>query len=90
MLTPTFDPEGLLAVLPTAATAILGVLAGRWLRSAERAAPRIVGLTVAGFLLVAAGVALHPVIPINKSLWSASFVLVTGGLCSLSWQRCME
>jgi predicted acyltransferase len=83
MLTPTFDPEGLLAVLPTAATAMLGVLAGRWLRSAERAAPRIVGLTVAGLLLVAGGVALHPVIPINKSLWSASFVLVTGGLCSL-------
>ena len=83
MLTPTFDPEGLLAVFPTAATAILGVLAGRWLRSAERATPRIVGLTVAGLLLVAAGVALHPVIPINKSLWSASFVLLTGGLCSI-------
>jgi predicted acyltransferase len=83
MLTPNFDPEGLLAVLPTAATAILGVMAGRWLRSAERAAPRIVGLSIAGVLLLAGGLALHPVIPINKSLWSASFVLVTGGICSL-------
>jgi predicted acyltransferase len=83
MLTPTFDPEGVLAVLPTAATAILGVLAGRWLRHAERAGPRIIALAVAGLVLLGAGVALHPVIPINKSLWSASFVLVTGGLCSL-------
>jgi predicted acyltransferase len=83
MLHANFDPEGILAVLPTAATAILGVMAGRWLRSAEHAAPRIVGLTVAGILLLASGVALHPVIPINKSLWSASFVLVTGGLSCL-------
>ncbi|HYB12344.1 MAG TPA: heparan-alpha-glucosaminide N-acetyltransferase domain-containing protein [Myxococcota bacterium] len=83
MLTPNFDPEGLLAVLPTAATAILGMLAGRWLHKAERSAPRIAGLAAAGLLLVAAGVALHPVIPVNKSLWSASFVLVTAGLCSV-------
>ncbi|HBZ72539.1 MAG TPA: DUF5009 domain-containing protein [Deltaproteobacteria bacterium] len=83
MLTPAFDPEGLLAVLPTAATAILGVLAGRWLRTAKSPARRIVGLTAAGLLLLGGGLALHPMIPINKSLWSASFVLVTGGLCSL-------
>jgi len=83
MLTPIFDPEGLLAVLPTAATAILGMLVGKWLRSTERASLRIVGLAVAGLLLVAGGLALHPVIPINKSLWSASFVLLTGGLSSL-------
>jgi predicted acyltransferase len=83
MLTPTFDPEGVLAVLPTAATAILGVLAGRWLRNAKHPAPRILGLAAAGLALLVAGLALHRVIPINKSLWSASFVLVTGGLCSL-------
>jgi predicted acyltransferase len=84
MLTPTFDPEGLLAVLPSAATAILGMLAGKWLRRTDRTAPRLVGLAVAGLLLVAGGLALHPFIPINKSLWSASFVLLTGGLSSLA------
>jgi predicted acyltransferase len=83
MLTHTFDPEGVLAVLPTAATALLGCLAGRWLRSAKRTALRILCLAAAGLVLLAGGLALHPLIPINKSLWSASFVLVTGGLCSL-------
>jgi predicted acyltransferase len=83
MLTPTFDPEGVLAVLPTAATALLGCVAGRWLRNAKGPAPRILGLAAAGLLLLAGGLVLHPLIPINKSLWSASFVLVTGGLCSL-------
>jgi predicted acyltransferase len=80
MLTPTFDPEGLLSTLPTVATALIGVLCGTWLREGREAQRVIAGLLIAGLLCAAAGVALNPIIPVNKSLWSGTFVLVTAGL----------
>ncbi|MEE2940724.1 MAG: DUF5009 domain-containing protein [Planctomycetota bacterium] len=75
------DPEGLFGVLPAATTALLGALAGAWLTEPSRAAgPRIGGLVaiggqclVLGWLLDALG------LPINKNLWTASFVLWAGG-----------
>ena len=80
LLTPNFDPEGLLSALPTIATALIGVLCGTWLRESREAGRVIAGLLIAGLLCVIAGVALDPINPINKSLWSGSFVLVTAGL----------
>jgi predicted acyltransferase len=80
LLTSTFDPEGLLSTLPTIATALIGVLCGTWLRESRDAGRVIAGLLIAGLLCVIAGVALDPINPINKSLWSGSFVLVTAGL----------
>ena len=68
-------PAGAVAVL-------LGVLAGRALRSgAGRAA--LVRLTAGGAALLVIGLALAPVVPVNKRLWSPSFVLVTGGIALL-------
>ena len=80
LLTPNFDPEGLLSALPTIATALIGVLCGTWLRESREAGRVIAGLLIAGLLCVIAAVALDPIDPINKSLWSGSFVLVTAGL----------
>lgn len=80
LLTPTFDPEGLLSTLPAIATALIGVLCGTWLRESREAGRVIAGLLIAGLLGVIVGVALDPIIPVNKSLWSGSFVLVTAGL----------
>jgi predicted acyltransferase len=80
LLTPTFDPEGLLSTLPTIATALIGVLCGTWLRESREGRRAIGGLLVAGLGFVAAGVALDPTVPVNKSLWSGTFVLVTAGL----------
>jgi predicted acyltransferase len=76
----TWDPEGLFSTLPAVATVILGVLAGHWIRSDRPAAARIAGLLAVGSAAVAAGWLWGLVFPINKPLWTSSYVLLTGGL----------
>lgn len=78
-----FDPEGLLGTLPTIATTLFGMLAGRWLRDSREAGRALSGLVIAGLLGVITGLALDPLVPVNKSLWSGSFVLVTAGLAAI-------
>jgi predicted acyltransferase len=73
------DPEGLLSTLPAIATVILGMRAGAWLRAGS--VRRIAG---AGVLAAALGLACSQVLPLNKQLWTPSFVLWTGGLALLA------
>lgn len=80
---PEFDPEGFLSTIPALATPVLGTLAGDWLRMPRRAALKAAGLAAAGIILTAAGVALNPVFPINKQLWTSTFVLFTAGAAGL-------
>lgn len=68
------DPEGLLSTLPAIGTTLLGLLASRWLR-----AGRISRLCAAGVVAVVAGGLWSLVLPINKALWTPSYVLWTGG-----------
>jgi predicted acyltransferase len=80
------DPEGLLAVLPAIGNALLGILAGLWLRrSAEEVSGdrKAAGLALAGVVLLAAGGLWSLVFPLNKNLWTSSFVLWTCGWGSL-------
>jgi len=74
------DPEGLLSTLPSIATAILGILAGTWIKSRREEYQKVSGLLISGALLTLAGLAWDMVFPINKSLWTSSYVLYTGGL----------
>jgi predicted acyltransferase len=76
----TWDPEGLLSTLPAVATVLLGVFAGRWMRSERAPAERLVGLFLAGSAAVVAGWAWDAAFPINKNLWTSSYVLFTAGL----------
>jgi predicted acyltransferase len=85
---PEFDPEGFLSTLPAIATSILGTLAGDWLRTSRRAAAKTAGLVGAGIILTAAGLALHPYFPINKQLWTSTFVLFTAGAACLLLAVC--
>ncbi|MCW8126983.1 acyltransferase family protein [Microbulbifer halophilus] len=87
-----FDPEGLLTTLPAVATCLLGVLAGLGWKAAE---PSPAGKTriamrwlVCGLLLLGLGQLLHPWVPINKALWSPSFVAVTGGVSLILLAAC--
>lgn len=77
------DPEGLLSTLPAIVTGLSGILVGRWLQqtSTERLSAARLGLLM--LLVIAAGTALHAVMPINKALWTPSFVLVTSGCAGL-------
>lgn len=80
------DPEGLLAILPAIGNALLGILAGLWLRrSAEEVSGdrKAAGLALAGLALLAVGGLWSFVFPLNKNLWTSSFVLWTCGWGSL-------
>ncbi|WP_072144765.1 acyltransferase family protein [Hymenobacter sp. AT01-02] len=76
-----WDPEGLLGTLPTIATGLLGVLTGQWLRQpAVEPTTKVVWLFVAGSGLVVAGCIWNGWFPINKPLWTSSYVLYAGGI----------
>lgn len=77
----TWDPEGPLSTIPAVATAMLGVLAGRWIGARDTPlAERLSGLFAVGSLLMVAGLCWHWIFPINKSLWTSSYVLFTAGM----------
>lgn len=78
----TWDPEGLLGTLPATATTLLGCVAGSWVRSARGANARTAGLLGAGLLLTLGGLLWDRSFPINKSLWTSSYVLFTGGMAT--------
>jgi predicted acyltransferase len=84
----TWDPEGFLSTLPAIATLLIGILAGEWLRSERSTRDKIVGLAAAGIVLLAVGRRLHPFFPINKNLWTSTFVLFTGGFAMLALAVC--
>ena len=84
----TWDPEGLLSTLPAIATLLIGILAGEWLRSEREGGRKALGLVVAGIPLLLAGRLLHPYFPINKNLWTSTYVLFTGGFAMLLLAAC--
>ena len=86
---PDFDPEGLLSTLPAIATALLGTLAGEFLRSAGTLSYKVRVLAIAGVTGVVAGYAWHPFFPIYKPLWTSSYVLFTAGTGCLLLALCL-
>ena len=76
---PDWDPEGIVSTLPAIATCLLGVLTGRWVRGGRPPVDRALGMYVWGVLAMLAGVAWGIWFPINKNLWSSSYVLFTAG-----------
>lgn len=79
-----YDPEGLLSQLPAVLNALAGVWAGRWLRYCQRMPRRLSVLVLAGVLALILGWLWHRVYPVNKELWTGSFVLVTVGWSALA------
>jgi predicted acyltransferase len=75
-----YDPEGLLSTIPALATTLFGVLTGHWLRSERTRWDKVTGLFVAGAVAVVLGWAWNSFFPINKPLWTSSYVLFTAGL----------
>ena len=73
------DPEGLLSDLPAIGTALMGVLAGLWLRTQKSTAAKAAGLVGASAVSLAVGYLWSLEFPLNKNMWTSSFVLVAGG-----------
>jgi predicted acyltransferase len=73
------DPEGLLSDLPAIGTALIGVLTGIWLRSRLSVASKTAGLATACLSCLAFGYLWSLSFPLNKNMWTSSFVLVAAG-----------
>jgi predicted acyltransferase len=79
----TWDPEGLLSSLPAVATSLLGIFTGEWLLSDRNDGALTRGLLLAGAGLTVVGLAWGIVFPVNKSLWTSSYVVFTAGTAML-------
>jgi len=78
------DPEGLFSTIPSIATVLLGGLAGHWLRRASPGGgPKALVLLVAGAASLGIAMLWNVWFPINKNLWTSSFVLYTAGWSSI-------
>jgi predicted acyltransferase len=75
-----YDPEGILSTIPAISTTLFGILTGHWLRSERTQFEKAAGLFVAGAVGVMIGWAWNPFFPINKALWTSSYVVFTAGL----------
>jgi len=83
-----YDPEGILSTVPAVATALLGVLTGTWLRSGRRSDVIAARLALAGIVGIAVGELWGFWFPINKSLWTSSYVMLTAGLALVVLAAC--
>ena len=85
----TWDPEGILSTLPAVATGLFGVLIGTWLRRKDREeSVKISWMFSIGILAVVFGLIWDLFFPINKALWTSSFVLYAGGLATIGLALC--
>jgi len=73
------DNEGILTTLPAVASTLLGGLAGHLLSSSYDQRKKLLGLAIAGIAGLGLGLVWNMVFPINKLLWSSSYVLYTAG-----------
>ena len=80
----TFDPEGPMSTIPAIGTSILGVIAGRWISQPRPLIERIAGLFAAGCLAMVVGLMWNWSFPINKNLWTSSYVMFTAGMACAS------
>ncbi len=85
----TWDPEGILSTLPAVGTGLFGVLVGTWLKRKDREeSVKISWMFSIGILAVILGLIWDLCFPINKALWTSSFVLYAGGLATIGLALC--
>jgi predicted acyltransferase len=77
------DPCGLLGTLPSTASTLSGILVGRRIKRPDQTKDKLKWLLAAGTISIAAGLLWAIVFPLNKALWTSSYVLYTSGICTL-------
>ncbi|UBM57343.1 DUF5009 domain-containing protein [Marinilongibacter aquaticus] len=80
----TWDPEGLLSTLPAIGTALLGIFMGQLLLKSREESEKLNQMIYFGLGFVIVGYLWNYLFPINKALWTSSYVLYAGGLATLS------
>jgi len=82
-----YDPEGLFSTLPATANVLFGLLAAlAWQSARDRAT---LWIALAGLALVLFGLALAPWFPVNKRIWTSSYVLLSTGLSAILFAGCI-
>jgi predicted acyltransferase len=85
----TWDPEGLLGTLPAIGTGLFGIRIGSWLKRTDRdESVKVSWMFTCGILAVVAGLIWDLFFPINKALWTSSFVLYAGGMATIALAIC--
>ncbi|MFM9837978.1 MAG: acyltransferase family protein [Cyclobacteriaceae bacterium] len=84
----TWDPEGVLSTIPAIATGILGILTGQLFSKISNPAEKVTWLFFTGAILIVSGLAWGMVFPINKALWTSSYVLYAGGIAMQFFAAC--
>lgn len=77
-----FDPEGLLSTIPAIVTVIIGYMVGALVKEAEKKSVPL-KLVLVGTVMIIAGLIWALVFPINKPIWTSSYVLYAGGWASM-------
>ncbi|MEG5063487.1 heparan-alpha-glucosaminide N-acetyltransferase domain-containing protein [Microcoleus sp. B3-A4] len=85
-----FDPEGLLSTLPAVVTVLTGYFTGEWLRVQPIKTSTSVNLAICGLSWVVIGHLWGFLFPINKQLWTSSYVVFTAGWALLLLAACYE
>lgn len=84
----TRDPEGVISTIPAIGTCLAGLLTGKWLRTQNSPAKKALIMTAVGVVAMAAGKLWNFSFPINKKLWTSSYVLFTAGLALVCLAAC--
>ena len=84
-----WDPESLLGTIPAVATAIMGMLAGLFIKSEKKVLDKISGLFAIGGVATVLALGWNIIFPMNKALWTSSYVLYTGGIASMFTAFCI-
>lgn len=84
----TWDPEGLMSTLPAIASGITGMIAGYLIISDRSRERKVIGLMVGGLVAFTLGSMWSWAFPLNKNLWTSSYVLYTSGLASMVLGAC--
>lgn len=80
----TWDPEGLFSTIPAIGTTMLGNLAGQWIATRRPLLDRLSALFAVGALGMVAGLMWNWSFPINKSIWTSSYVVFTAGMACVA------
>lgn len=77
------DPEGFVSTLSAIAHTLIGFVCGKWMMQARQTEQKVLHLFLIGFILMSVGFLFVDALPLNKRIWSPTFVLVTCGLASM-------
>lgn len=80
----TWDPEGVLSTIPAIGTAMLGTITARWISRPMPLPEKLSGLFAAGALGIVAGQVWNWAFPINKGIWTSSYVIFTAGVACVT------